>query len=415
MRCLACVLLVACSGGGTAGTGTVVYSHSITGALHLKDLDTGEQRQLAGGPTGAVAITGDGEYVAFSRGDRIVRVSDRIGTITELPLGGKGCAPTPVWGPNHSLSWCISEAGGSYTGFLPTIGATPRRLSAHRVVASADGSQIAYLALAQPGGPSPRGDLVVENADGSNRRVLRADVDAMVIDFLPDGQLLVQDHPTDFTYAIQRIDLASGSTTDLGPGGVNGLATPWYQVSYSPDRSEVLTGSNHELLALNIATGARRSLAQVPADGTIGSAAFIDRDRVVFTVHRDMSVSDIGMFRESIQLGDPGGQITLVEEATTNSSCRVIAIARAAGYVASTCGGATLATLDGQILTKVQTPFDPLGLSADEGGVVVVLMDGTVSYLSRHGELIELARAVSVFEQSPGADTGLQPFAAYAP
>ena len=410
MRWLPCMMLVACS--SAPGTGTLVYSEIATGDIRVLDLATGDNQAIAGGPAGSVAISRDGQYIAFSRGDRIVRVADRTGAVTDLSLPGRGCTPTPSWGPHHSLQWCVADAAGSYTAFLPTIGATPRLIATNRLRVAPDGARVAYLALAKPGGPSPRGDLVIEDADGSNRRILRTDVDAHVLDFLPDGEhLLVSEQDANFRPSLQRIHIPDGAVAELGPRGAYLDANS--DVAFSPDHAEVLTSVGHQLFALDLATGARRLVAEVGPEYTIASALFVDAGQVVLTRHRDMSRGDIGMFKESIQIADDSGARTIVEEPTEglNNPCRVTAVAARAGFVVASCGGALMMRLDGTVLGTLSSAFGLLGLADDQSGIVAMDTDGRVQFLSTGGDREHLVDAVSVFAPT-GIDSGLQPFAA---
>ncbi|MBL9014171.1 MAG: hypothetical protein JNL83_08340 [Myxococcales bacterium] len=414
MRWLPCVLLAACS--NAPGSGTLAYTEVGTGDIRVLDLASGDHRQLSGGPAGSVAISRDGQHVAFSRGDRIVRIADRAGTsVTELALPGRACTPTPSWGPNHSLQWCVTDATGSYTAFLPALGATPRLVATNRLRLTPDGARVAYLARAAPAGPSPRGDLVIEDADGANRRILRTDVDAYVLDVLPDGEhVLVSDQASDTSTSLQRIRIADGAVTELGPGGA--YLDENADVAYSPDGSEVLTSTGQQLHALELATGARRLVAEVGPDDTIASALFVDAGRVVLTRHRDMSRGDIGMFVESIQIADDAGVRTIVDEPTEglNNPCRATAVAVHAGFVVASCGGALMARFDGRLLGALPSAFGPLGLAADESGMVAIDTEGSVYFVTTGGDHHHLVDTVSVFAP-PDADTGLQPFAAYAP
>ena len=401
------LFLVGCS--GADGTGTIVFSDPGTGHVMSLDVVSGATQLIDGGRFGAVSINPDRQYVAYAGADKIVRVADRRGNITALAPGGGGCTSTPTWGPNHSLTYCISDQSGNGTILLPTIGATPRRLVGGNIAVSADGQQVVYKQWANPDGSSSVGDVVVENADGSDHRVLMPSVtDGGVYLFTPDQQHVL----TPSASGLLEIALAEGSVTNLGSGAFVAPLPLDPLSNVSPDGTELLLFADKQYLGLNVATGERRYIADAPPD--CGAAAFADADHIVCAAHQDTTMpgSDVGMVLDSIRVATGGSTTMLIPPPGTNTSCTLIGIARTSGYAAAACGNATLVSLDGTSLAA-QPALDILGIAADESGVVAVTRDGLAFFLSRGGDSRSLAQAMSPFDTSHG--DLVAPFVAYAP
>lgn len=401
-------VLVGCGAGG--GTGTVVFSEAGTGRVIALDVSSGNTKVVDDGSFGGVSISADREYVAYTGADRVVKVANRNGNITALAPGGGDCASIPHWGPNHSLTYCISDQSGGGTVLVPTIGATPRRVNGGNIAISADGQQFVYRQWTVTDGTSAAGDDVVENLDGSEHRVLRASVmDGGFFLFTPDQQHVL----TPSASGILEITLADGSVTNLGAGAyVDPLALdPGSNVS--PDGTELLLFADSKYVGLNVSTGERRYIADAPPHcGSL--AAFADRDHVVCVAHEDTTPAgtDEGMFRESLLVATGSSVTTLLSPPGTNAPCTLVGVARNTHDVAAACGGAVLVSLNGSTLAS-RAALDVVGIAADESGVVAVAEQGTVFLLSTGGDSRQLATAMSPF--APGVTDLFSPYVAYAP
>ncbi|MBV8758868.1 MAG: hypothetical protein JO257_16395 [Deltaproteobacteria bacterium] len=403
------LLLFAVGCGAAEGTGTVVYSEAGTGRVIALDVASGDSKVIDPGSFGAVAISSDRQYFAYAGADRVVKVADRNGNITAVPPGGGDCGGVPVWGPNHSVTYCISDQSGGGTVLLPTLGAMPRRVNGGPIAISADGQYFVYRQWAVTDGTSNAGDDVVENADGSEHRVLRASVmDGGFFLFTPDQQHVL----TPSAAGILEIAVADGSVSNLGSGAYVDPLPHDPMSNVSPD-GELLLFAGTQYVALNISTGERRYIADAPPH--CGYAAFADRDHVVCVAHEDTTPpgSDAGMFQESLLVASGSSITTLIAPPGTNMPCTLVAIARTSGYAAAACGGnATLVSLDGTVLAS-RAAIDVVGLARDESGIVAVAYQGQVFFLSANGDSRQLATAISPFAFN-GGDL-FSPYVAYAP
>lgn len=410
MRCpLVLVALAACDGGNATGTGIVAYSRQVTLDLAVVDVASGETTILDQGAHGGISISPDRSWIATSGLDRPISLFAADGSARrEVTPGEKGCLSTPRWHAGHVIDWCTSDITGTGTYVLPGLdAASPRRLAANGIQVAPDGRQLAYLRRYQPGGPSPRGDLVVEGIDGSGARTFATDVDAYPIRFTDDGRFLIAQHQVDdFTTRLLRYAIADGSTLELSPG-----SSPVMTVG----GPELLLLVGRELHAVEVESGAHRIVATLPPGVGIYQAQLVDHDRVVYIQRRDFSRGDIGMFADSIHLADAASDITLVPEGGTNEQCDLAGIAREVGFVAASCGGARLVAFDGTELASEANAHAVLGLSTDERGVVTVARDGTIRYLPADGAPRELGIAESLFEPSSRGPEVFEPLVAYAP
>jgi len=405
------VLATACTtadGTGTTGTGTVIYSEANTGHLHAVDVASGEDRLIDdGGAFGSLSMAADREHVAYVGTDGVVRVTDLRGNITalELPNGSTphtGCGPGPTWGPNNSLTYCIYDEGFSSFGFVPAPGAPVRKLIAYEVAVSNDAAAIVYQR--RDVDPTQLGDVVVENADGSGQRVLARSIIERAFMFTPDGLHVVAVAENPVAFHVVMHTLADGAVTELGPGD---LPRPIAGgSSFSPDGSELLAVLGSELVAVQPTTGARRHFATLGAGVTIGSAAFIDADHVIYHRREDTTVpgSDVIESAESIRIASASDEITVMPQ---SGFCAVRAIAVDAGLAAVECNNAAILSFDGTIRASNDALF-ALGISADDMGIVTIADNGSVTFLATDGQMRTLATAMN-------RGTLVGPVAAYAP
>lgn len=401
-------LLVGCSAGG--GTGTVVFSETGTGRVVALDLTSGTKQVIDGGMFGSVAISSDRQFVAYAGADQVVKVADRNGSITPLAPGTGAEYPLPTWGPNNSLTYYFQDQSGDGTVLLPTVGATPRRITGAHLAISADGQQIVYRQPARTDGTSLAGDDVLENADGSEHRVLRASVmDGGIFLFTPDQQHVL----TPSAAGLLEVTLADGSVTNLGSGTYVEPLPHAPSSNVSPDGTELLLFADGEYVGLDLTTGVRRYIADVPPH--CGEpAAFADQDHIICVAHNDTTPpnSDMGMFFESLQLASASSTKELIASPGTNEPCTLVGVARHSGYAAAACGRATLVSLNGTVLAS-KAALDVVGIAEDQSGVVAVAGDGAIFLLSADGDSRQLATAMSPFDTTHGLL--LQPFVAYAP
>jgi hypothetical protein len=401
-------VLTACS--PTPNTGTVVFSEASTGRIATIDVASGDVRLIDGtGTFGSLAISADRQHVAYVGTDSVVRVADSSGSVTTLdpPTGATavtGCSPGPTWGPHNTLVYCVVDHDYGRYGFMPGPGIPARMLFATDVAISDDGSKIVYHRRASD--PAQPGDVVVENADGSDQRVVAASVFESQLEFSPDGQVVVAvaQHPDAFRVVAHS--LSDGTTTDLGPGTLpNAIAGG---SSFSPDHSEVLAVLGGELVAVTTA-GVSRHFATIDSSTTVAQAAFIDADHVIYRrMETTMTPgSDIVSTSSSLRIANASSEVTVVPDAVRD--CYVEGIDLHEGVAAVECDTAAIVSFDGTVL--VSTEARALGLSEDSSGIVTIADDGSVALVTPNGTH-PLAQAMA-----RTAITGLllSPFAAYAP
>ncbi len=403
---LLCVLLAGCSG---EGTGTVVYSEGGTGHIMTVDVATGAKTALDLGFFANVAISPDRQHVAYMGENNIPKVSDLSGTVTELP-STNGCSLPLTWRANSTLTYCIVDnfMGFSSVGFLPGAGAPVRTLMANSIAVSSDGARIAYLLLANPN-TSALGDLVIEDANGANRKRLAAAVQVDRIAFTPDdGALVISsvDMAHNFIEHVSTVSL-DGTITDLGEAM---LVEPLPNgARFSPDGHEILAVAGNRLVALDLASGSQRPFAMAGGNVTIIGAAFLAADRIVYSRQDSTFMGDVGGVTSTVRFSDGADKVTLASS-DGSSQCQVTDVAAAAGQVELVCAVPAIVDLDGKLITSRNAAF-ALGISGDHAGMITVDMFGTIEYVSDTGSVRALATAntSSLTPSLPG------PYAAYAP
>jgi hypothetical protein len=384
--------LAACSSAG--GTGTVAYVEQDTGNIRTVDVATRRERLVDDGAFALVSISPDRQSVAYTGQDEVLKVVDQSGQIATLTPSPTGCFGTATWGPNESLSYCVSAFSTICgTGFLPVIGAASRVLHGYSLAVSADASTIAYVQSVNTCGPSTPGDLVVENADGSGHRVLVPGFTYLpLVVFAPDQQHVIFTGPA----GTQMVALADATITTVGPGGPCGTPTGMPPVSpFSPDGSELLVANQGALAAIDLSTGATRQFAQVGSTIALCPAAFVDSDHVVYTHTIDTTPpgSDIRSYTQSVHLTDGTNDVVLAP--TTNGDCQPVGVSADARFVAISCGGtASIVDRSGKTLARASAPT-VLGISADSRGIITAADNGTISFLSIDGGMQLLATAWS--------------------
>lgn len=414
MKRLLLGLLAACSTTQVGpGTGTVVYSEVDTGHVRALDVASGRDWLIDdGGAFGALAISSDGQHVAYVGADAVVRVAGIHGGVTALtPPNGNTltttCVPGPTWGPNDSFAYCIYDRGYSSYGFMPGPAGPARKLAAtDNLVISDDGSTLVY----HHGMPPELGDVVVESADGSGQRVLEPSVVEVQLHFTPDGQHVVADAELLDAVHVVVHAVRDGATMDLGPGSLFGAIDGGSL--FSPDRSEVLAVLGDELVAVNVTTGAKRHFAAVGSDVIIEQAAFVDADHVIYLREQDTLIAQPDAYQatRSLRIASSSGETILVPDTDTQAYCSVQSVALAAGLATLGCDTASIVSFDGTV--RATTARFALGISADARGIVTLADDGSVAFVTTAGQQHLLARATPRDQLSSPL---LGPQAAYAP
>lgn len=410
---LVLALLGGCESGHTPATGFVAFVEADTFDLVTTDLFGGVVR-LDDGTHGSLSFSPNARWIATVAPNRDVRVFGRDGTKRmDLLPGGGDCASTPLW-YGDTLQWCISDGRGLGTVFLPDVKGTPRRINALSLVVSPDGRRLAYLQI-DPLDAGPRGDLVVENVDGTSQRVLASGIEVNPRAFSADGEFVVVDELVDALRSrVTRFSVADGSATLLGDGATVSLpANGPSEVSRSPDGSEILVMNDRELRAWNITRLEQRLLATLAPGIRVQGAGFLDPDRIVYVEHRDESLGDIGMFHESVHVIDASSDVRVTPDGGLNAACFIAGVGTSTEVIAVDCDGARLVTFDGTVLARAEDAFQVVGLVGDESGMISVRFDGTIDFVPVVGPTRELGHAANPFTGAPGS--ALEPFVAYAP
>ena len=331
------LLLGGCAVDAT-GTGTLAYVEAATGHLRAVDVASGDDTVIdPAGRFGSIAISADAHHIAYvDTGDGVVRVADLPGGVTTLAppsadTGSTRCFLGPTWGPKGSLTYCIVDGQFERIAFMPGKDQPVRTFATDELAISPDASTIVYHRRGSD--PSQLGDVVAENADGTNQRVLQASTIDTTFAFAPDGLHVAATMEDPAGFHVVVLGVADGTVTDLGtgsmPSAIRGGSI------FSPDGTEVLTVLGSELVAIDPVTGARRHFADVTADVSVAEAAFIERDRVIY--HRSQSSSlggDVVQTIDSFRISNGSSEINIT---STNGPCFVDAISPSAGFVAASC------------------------------------------------------------------------------
>ena len=261
----------------TPVVGKVIFGSDQSGYAHIFT--------VRGNGQGLRAVTGGNEYfwdpVLTNDGALLAYVS-KIGGNTEIfvarsdgsnarPISNHGAEDDhPAWFPNNAaLAFASRRDGGWDIYRMNADGSNVRRLTAddrdNRFVAvSPDGAQIAYVSQ-NPGYPSI--ELLVMNADGSNRHALysfasakQRDAPGRFIyrpDWLPDGAQLAfgADDDGDGLISVLVIDAATGQAGRLIEDGNS--------PAWSPDGGRLIYKSAGDPQILFVADANGRRLYQL--------------------------------------------------------------------------------------------------------------------------------------------------------
>jgi hypothetical protein len=409
---LIAVALAAC--GASEGSGTVAYAERDTYNIRLLDIATGASRLIDSGAFAGVTFAPDGKHVAYVGADRVMKVADRSGTITPLVPGGGGCYSLPTWLSSSSLTYCIDDSAHSGMMFVPSIGAPPRFVDTPPVV-SPDGRIDAYV--------NARGDLILENIDGSDARVLVSSPDPTgmspgqsAMTFTPDQQaVVVMDYRSAPGLHIVRV--SDGQSIDV-PGvsaGGTSFGSPVFRGAsmFSPDGGELVMQSTTGLVAVATATGTTRMLAPFPDRISSGGAVFLDASHVLWVRVEDTSVGDMGGRHLTLHVAGPGPADDLVLDDPPEGGYWPSIAVSPSGVVALPCD-VLLVRTDGTVLATNYI-FDPkaasdiLGITPDGQAAITVSQGGDVRYVGVGGIARDLVQA------AVGTSDLLPPLAAYSP
>lgn len=409
-RSLLLACLAACESGHAPSGGFVAFAQQDTFHLMTVDLN-GTQRTLDEGTHGEIAISPDGRWIATAGTERNVRLYGRDGAKrTDLLPSGADCLATPRWHGTQAVGWCTVGADNG-TVFLPDPKGTPRVIATHGLISSPDGRRIAYVI---PEGPATvRGMLVVENADGTDQHVLANSADMHPQAFSTDGAFLVVLERVDngVSTRVNRFTIADGTMTTFGPGAVLGLpATQASSASRSPDGSEILMKVDGDLVAVEIASGTQRRIATLATGVELAGAGFIDRDRLIYVQHHDMTQGDVEIYEESVHLVDASTDVTLLP--ASEGTCYVAGVGLETGVVAIDCFGAHVVDFGGTELAGNASRV--VGLASDESGIITVTSEGAIELVPIAGAPRELARSATHFVGNPFQSV-FAPFVAYSP
>lgn len=379
--------------------GTLVYAERGTQHIRVLDIGAGTSELIDDGQFGSVSIAPDAKHVAYSGVDKIVKVADRAGTITPLLPDG-GCSTIGDWISSSTLRYCISDSQHQGTMLVASVDHTsPRYLDAYGVAVSGDGSLDAYV--------NARGDLIVERIDGSDRRVLVPSPDPSAINpsmnvggFTPDMRALLISDYVAYPNGIHIVTIADGVSINVDDVWFSGtpLGAPTFRGAsmFSPDHSEILMQSSTGLVAVAIASGAKRMIAPFPARISSGGAVFLDAEHVLWVRVEDRSVGDLGAFRESLHIAGPTANDDVVlDDPQTNNSPWPSIVVSPAGFIGIP-SDVLLVKMDGTVLVRNDSSPDSaasdiLGLTPDGGGVITTSFDGIVHYVDVDGTVRDLA------------------------
>lgn len=414
------LFVAACSADDAANStaaGTLVYAERGTQHIRLLDLQTGVSDLIDGGQFGSVSIAPDAAHVAYHGVDQVMKVADRARNVTPLERGG-GCWGPGRWLTSRALIYCISNHGDSGYMLLPDLGGAPARFIGPEPAISSDGTQLSYV--------DARGDLVVEGIDGGNHRVLVPSTDptAMyhlrtVLSYTPDDRavLLWDYEAAPATLRIVTIaDGASVDVDDVRPASAPDGPKTFYGASpFSPDGSEIVLQSSTALIAVNLATGAKRVLASFADRTASGGAVFLDAAHVLWVRLDDHSVGDIGMVAFSLHVAGPGIEDDRTLDAPPGNNRFFSAVAISSQGFIAWPGAALMVKADGTVLVEndYSSPTtaiaEILGVTPDGRGVIALTYDGVVRYIDANGTTRDLATV------GGGAGDVIEPYAAYTP
>lgn len=421
MRKLACavVLVAGCSSSDSGsmhdGAGTLAYAERDTHNVRILDLATGVDHLIDDGQFGSLSIAPDAAHVAYVGADRVVKVADRAGTIMPIEPASGCNGGTANWVTSSAIVYCIDTPQQRGSMLLPSIGGPAARFFETPPIVSADGTQVAYV--------DAKGNLVVEHADGSDPRMLIPSADPSALFsyryatmFTPDQQHVIMEDAADYPPTSRIVPLDGGASIDVEDAHFGGTAFVTIVGGgsvFSPDGTEVAMSSSTGLVVVNLATGAKRMLAEYPPRVSSGGAVFLDDGRVAWLRYEDTSVDDIGDFTLGIHVAGPGANEDVAVIEPRDEWWPTIAISPG-GFVAVPSESLLVST-DGAVLVPNDTSSEStfhaeiVGISADGAGVITSSSTGELRFVGVNGRVRHLANA-----SGPAGDLWL-PSVAFTP
>ncbi|HEX5059601.1 MAG TPA: hypothetical protein VFV99_09590 [Kofleriaceae bacterium] len=396
-------------------TGTVVFTERATQHIRVLDVGTGVSDLIDGGQFGSVSIAPDAAHVAYQGVDQIMKFADRSANVTPVLPGG-GCVGPGTWLTSRSLAYCATINGNSGFMLLPDLDGTAPRFIGPLPAISNDGHQLSYV--------DARGDAVIEDIDGANRRVVVPSTDPTalyhfrgVTGFTPDDRaILISDYEM-YPAKLRIVALADGSSIDVDDA-LDGSSpfgpTLFYGASrFSPDGSEIVLQSTTGLVAIDLGTGTKRVLAPFAPRTSSAGAVFLDAEHVLWVQVENHSVSDIGKYTASLHVAGPTVEDDRVLDAPNDENALYPSVAVSPEGFIAWPGNAFMMTMAGTVLVEndYSSPSvyeDILGLTPNGRGVIAITYDGLVRYVDRSGASRDLATV-------GGTGDLLAPYAAYTP
>lgn len=390
--------------------GSIAYTEPGTNNVRVRDLASGHDTLIDPGQFGSISIAPDAQHVIYAGADQLPKLAGRSGFIRRLP-GSAYVAPA-TWISNSAALYGVSD--GSIV--LPSLDGTSRALDNIAVV-SPDHTQVANV--------DAQGNIVLENLDGTNHRILspsiaptsRYPMESM-IGFTPDQHAVLVADTSTSPVSLHIISIADGSSIDVADASMGGtpFGSPGPRVigasPFSSDGSEVLMQSTTALIAVSLATGAKRTISTfVPMEAS-GGAVFLDDQRVLWMRLDDHSTGDAGQIAVTMHVTGPSGDV-VIDGPLDNAFTPTIAVLPD-DTIAMT-SDVVLVKTDGTVLVHNAaspgdvTVGDILGVTPDGKGVMITSYLGVVRYLGLDGEMRDIVTA------SSGGNGLLAPFAAYTP
>ncbi len=387
-----------------------MYSEADTFDVRVLDLGTGADQLIDSGEFGSVSIAPDRAHVAYAGTGGLVKVADRAGSITPLPSGG--CSGPGIWHSDSVLTYCVSTG----TMLLPALDAVPRLLESRGFAVFADGETVTYV--------DQSGDLVLEHRSGSDHRILWSSPvptsPAVYLAGLSADQevALVADSGA-FPPRLHIVSISDGSSIIVEDAFLlrTPFGTPTFlgASSFAADHSELLLQSTTSLIAVTLATGARRTISMFGDRVSGGGAAFLPDGRVLWVRVDDQSDGDIGRFSLSLRIAGPSADDDRILVGPTppySAAWPTIAVSPE-GFIAVPAD-VLLVTLDGGVILRNGSPSDGplahdiLALLPDGRGVITTGRQGEIRHIAPDGTDHLLVR-------TGVAPDLLGPVAAYAP
>lgn len=368
--------LSACGDDPSPPPSILAYTEADTGRLVVHELGVGERASVTpAGPAGSLSVSPGGLEVAYgvvrSATDHAVFVADTAtGAAREITPGAGATLPDLRWkGPD----WFIFRAADATTSAAMVVapGASaarplsPRMVDYGRETGSPTELALVYSECSSGDGLSCPRQLVVEQVDGSGRRVITTADRFAPVAYTADGARIIVHELRGNQIRLVARDLVGDGMVDLGPSDpsledrypVSGLSR------LSPDGTEVLTLRAGALLAVKVDGSGERTIAQAEPI----RAGFTDAGDVVYESAR----GDFPDFTMDAYVAHGDTTVTLGADV---DGCFPVAVAPGGKRLAWSCAtGTTVYGLPGGevVWTDPQlVTVEPLGFGAADRGLV---------------------------------------------